>query len=189
MAKGDEKPKPKAAPGTKSEVPPDDDDLEDADKDALVDDAKKWRAMARRHEAENKRLKDEAADREQKREDADKADQTELEKVQAKLEELQGKLTAQERDAVRARVALRKGLSESQAKRLQGETEEELETDADDLLENFKPAGDDGNEGKPKPRANNERPRENLRPGSKPESEPLKPEDLDPIKLAEAVTR
>lgn len=186
MAIKDDKPKPKVKPEPKSDVPPEDDDLDDADTDALIADAKKWRAMARKHEAENKRLKDEDADRQQKLDDADKANQTELEKVQTQLADLQGKLTAQEQTALRARVALRKGLSEAQAKRLAGDTEEELEADADDLLENFKPAGE---ERQPAPRKPGERPREALRPGSKPESEPLKPEDTDPIKLAEAVPR
>ncbi len=52
-------------------------------------------------------------------------------------------------EVIRLRVALTKGLTESQAKRLQGETEEELSADADDYLKDLKPAGeaeDDGDD-------------------------------------------
>lgn len=45
-------------------------------------------------------------------------------------------------EVIRLRVALTKGLTESQAKRLQGETEEELSADADDYLKDLKPAGE-----------------------------------------------
>lgn len=54
--------------------------------------------------------------------------------------------TSAKAEAARLRVALKKGLTEVQAKRLIGETEEELEADADELLESFKPKDNDGNE-------------------------------------------
>jgi regulator of protease activity HflC (stomatin/prohibitin superfamily) len=44
-----------------------------------------------------------------------------------------------EERAMRAEVANAKGLTPTQAKRLVGETREELEADADELLETFKP--------------------------------------------------
>jgi hypothetical protein len=82
-------------------------------------------------------------------------------------------------EAARLRVALRKGLTETQAKRLVGETEEELEQDADDLIKDFG--------GGQEPDNNNGRtPRERLRPGAVPSSEP---EETDPAKLAAQVPR
>ena len=58
---------------------------------------------------------------------------------------------------------MRKGLTEVQAKRLVGATEEELEADADELLESFGGAKEtDSKTGKPT------RPREALRSGAVP---------------------
>lgn len=82
-----------------------------------------------------------------------------------------------EADAARLRVALKKGLTETQAKRLVGESEEDLEKDADELLESFKKEEDDD-----APR----RPRERLRPGAAPGAEP---EKSDPASLAAEVPR
>jgi hypothetical protein len=77
------------------------------------------------------------------------------------------------------RVALNKGLTETQAKRLVGDSEEDLEKDADELLSSFRAEDDDPDE---RPR----RPRERLRPGAAPAVEP---ENDDPASLAEAVPR
>ena len=72
-----------------------------------------------------------------------------------------------------------KGLTPAQAKRLQGATRDELEADADDLLETFKPA-----EGvKPPPGG---KPTERLTGGGDPTEEPV---ELDPRKLAAGVRR
>lgn len=68
-------------------------------------------------------------------------------------------------DACRMRVALRKGLTETQVKRLLGTTEEELEADADELLEAFKTA-------EPAAAPASARPKERLRPGAVPDAEP-----------------
>lgn len=54
-------------------------------------------------------------------------------------------------ETLKLRVALRKGLSEVQAKRLVGTTEDELEADADELVESFGGNGKEG-EGEPAPR-------------------------------------
>ena len=114
----------------------------------------------------------------------------ELEPLAAKAKELEdaGKSeTQREREAreaaekrasdaeqrlLRMEVAQAKGLTAAQAKRLVGTTAEELEADADELLESF-----GTREAPPVPR----RPREALRPGGAPESEP---EETDPRKLA-----
>lgn len=57
----------------------------------------------------------------------------ELETVKADVEQAR----REAKDNLRLRVALRKGLTEVQAKRLIGDSEEDLEADADELLESF----------------------------------------------------
>ncbi len=103
-----------------------------------------------------------------------------LRETQARLEELENlgksetdrlrdevtKLT-QERDthaaaALRAEVAMAKGLTAAQAKRLVGSTLEELEADADEILEAF-PAG---SQTPPPP---SHQPKPNLRGGTEPD--------------------
>lgn len=110
-------------------------------------------------------------------EDSTKSEQEKAAERAAAAEE---KAATAARDAARLRVALDKGLTVAQAKRLVGETEEELAADADELLSTFKP-GDDGGE---KPTGT--RPKENLRPGAAPASEV---EETDPAKLAAMVPR
>jgi len=66
-----------------------------------------------------------------------------------------------ERDLMRLRVAMRKGLTDAQAKRLVGATEAELETDADELLKSFVKSDEE----EPEPGVTR-RPRAALRPGS-----------------------
>lgn len=72
------------------------------------------------------------------------------------------RLKAIEAAELRRRVAAAKGLSETQAKRLHGETEEELTADADELLAAFKP------DRQPTDRP----PVAKLRPGAVPDAEP-----------------
>lgn len=111
-------------------------------------------------------------------------DKSEIEKLTAKLAEYERKAQEAEQRALRAEVAASKGLTPAQAKRLVGSTLEELEADADELLESFKPqeGSDDG--GNPPPTSG--RPAENLRGGTDPTQEP---EITDPAKLAEQVPR
>ncbi len=75
-----------------------------------------------------------------------------------------------EAEVTRLKVALRLGLTEVQAKRLVGDTEEELEADAKELLAAF---------GAPK--APGTKPTPKLRSGAEPDAEP---EEMDPAKLA-----
>lgn len=58
-------------------------------------------------------------------------------KAQDKVREAEDKASKAEARAARLSVALDKGLSETQAKRLIGETKEELEADAEELLNSF----------------------------------------------------
>lgn len=80
-------------------------------------------------------------------------------------------------ELMRLRVAISKGLTTAQAKRLIGSTEEELEEDADELLASFKSTSSAPPTAKPK---------ESLRGGGDPTEEP---EETDPAKLAALVRR
>lgn len=66
--------------------------------------------------------------------------ESEAERLKRENTELQEKLakgSESSNEVLKLRVALKKGLTETQAKRLVGTTEEELEKDADELVESF----------------------------------------------------
>lgn len=67
-------------------------------------------------------------------------DKTEAEKVAERAKAAEDRATQAESKALRLEVAFEKGLTPAQAKRLVGTSREELEADADELLETFKPA-------------------------------------------------
>ena len=69
------------------------------------------------------------------------------------------------------------------AKRLTGSTREELEADADELFADFAPSKGGDDDDKPAPKST---PRERLRPGAAPSSEP---DENDPRKLAASIPR
>lgn len=106
-----------------------------------------------------------------------------------KLTEQVAKLTA-DLDSERvlrlkAEVAAEKGLTPAQAKRLSGTSKEELETDADELLEAFPaPSKDEGKDESRRPPSR--RPAADLKGGGDPTEEPT---ETDPSKLAESVPR
>lgn len=138
--------------------------------------AAKWKALARKHE---KAAKDKA-DAARRLADIEESGKSEQERLTEARQAAEDRAHGAEREAARLRVALRKGLNEAQAKRLVGDTEEELEADAEELLATFAPA---------QPEADTElpsRPRERLRPGARPEATP---DETDPEKLAEAIPR
>lgn len=84
-------------------------------------------------------------------------------------------------EAARLRVALNKGLTEVQAKRLIGETQEELEADADELLASFEKK-DDGSSGKESQEGKkSETPKGGERTGATGDTDG---EETDPRKLA-----
>jgi len=89
-----------------------------------------WKAEARKWET---RAKENATAAAQLKalEDAQKTEQQRLEERATAAERL---ATEREADAIRARVALEKGLTPAQEKRLVGATREELLADADQLL-------------------------------------------------------
>lgn len=157
--------------------------------------ADRFKALARKHEdrakANDAKVRDlePLAKRAKDLEDAGKSDMERL------TSESQGHLSRADKaegELMRLRVALRKGLTETQAKRLVGVTEDELESDADDLMASFKPAEpdkkDDDDEEPGRPDNSRRRPQERLRPGAVPDAG-TEPEETDPRKLAALVPR
>lgn len=162
--------------------------------------ADKWKALARKHEKTANDLKP-LADKAKELEDAGRS---ELERATADAQAAQARATKAEQDLLRVRVALRNGLNETQAKRLVGETEEELDDDAKDLLSSFKPVEekkteettDETNKDEHETREQREereanirqRPRERLRSGAIPDADNDVVE-MNPKKLADMVPR
>ncbi len=104
-------------------IPPADDASDDQpDKDWQAE-ATKWKALARKHE---KAAKDnaEAARRLAEIEESGKTEQERLAEARRTADE---RAVTAERESARLRVALKKGLTEAQVRRLVGDTEEELE--------------------------------------------------------------
>lgn len=106
-------------------------------------------------------------------------DKPDLERLTKENADLKQSLADRDGRLLRSEIAAAKGLSPAQAKRLVGASKEELEADADEILEAFPMAG------APKPPPS-DRPKPSLRGGSDPSDEP---EETDPRKLAEQVPR
>lgn len=145
--------------------------------------AKKWKAMARKHEKAHKA----DAQRLKELEDANKS---ETQRAADKAAEAETRATTAEGQALRLDVAMDQapdGMSVAQvrklAKRLAGSTREELEEDAKELFADFAPSGDDDKPGK-----SGRRPKERLRSGAAPSDTDEDDED-DPAKLAAQVPR
>lgn len=128
----------------------------------------KWKALARENEKRAKANAD-AAKRLQELEDGQKS---ELEKLQGAQRAAEQRAAEAEQKAMRLEVAVSKGLTPAQAKRLVGTTQEELEADADEFLASIKPAGDSGDEGGGTETGLPRRPQERLTPGARPGAEP-----------------
>lgn len=138
------------------------------------DDVEKLKAALRKanKEAEQFRLKL------KEHEDRDKTESEKLVDTNRTLEERARKA---EIDLCRYRVAMRKGLTETQARRLVGESEDDFESDADELVAAFK----SGSESETAPPATGGRPKEKLRPGAVSDAEP----DPDPAEVLAAIPR
>lgn len=118
--------------------------------DRLPDDHPVVKALAKANEeAKQARLKVKEF------EDRDKSEQ---ELASEKLSDLEKNLTVAQADAIRFEIALEKGLSKNQARRLVGNNRDELEADADELIADLGLDGD----GAPPSR----RPKERLKPGA-----------------------
>ena len=141
--------------------------------------AAKWKALSRKHEADAK--KNAASAR--KLAETEEADKSEVQRATDRATQAEERAKAAESRAARMEVAAAKGLSLAMASRLVGETKEELEADADELMTELRPATGAG----PKPGDTpGGRPRETLRSGTAPDT---KPEETDPAKLAAMVPR
>ena len=113
---------------------------------------------------------------------AQEAQKTELQKASDKASAAETRAAEAELKAMKLEVAAEKGLNATQAKRLVGTTKEELEADADELLDSFK-TEDDGKGGKQVPTG---RPKERLRGGGAPDEGT---EEMDPRKLSAGLSR
>lgn len=122
------------------------------------------------------RANKEAADLRKKVKDFEDANKSEVEKATSTATEATKRAEEAELKALRLEVGIEKGLTPAQSRRLVGSNREELESDADELLESFG-AGDA--DGKKRPPA--KKPAARLRGGEDPEEEA---EELDPRKLA-----
>ena len=131
-----------------------------------------WKAEARKWEKRAKQNSDAAA-RLQELEDAQK---TEQEKLTEKLSATEKRAADAELRAARLEVATEKGLPKSSVKFLTGTTPEELEESADELLSLISPDDDE-------PSGPSRRPRERLKPGASPDTEP----EPDSSKLADSI--
>lgn len=107
-------------------------DLGDAGKKALDAERREKRAAEKR-----------AADLEARLKEFEDRDKTESTRAIERAEAAEKAAAAAEARALRLEVAAEKGLTPAQAKRLVGESREELEADASELLETFKPASDE----------------------------------------------
>jgi hypothetical protein len=127
-----------------------------------------------------KRLKElePLAKKAQELEDEKKSESEKSTEARTKAEKIAADAT---QEAARLRVALTKGLTEVQAKRLIGETQEELEADADELLASFEKKGD-GSAGKESQEGKkSETPKGGERTGATGDTDG---EETDPRKLA-----
>ena len=158
------------------------DTASDEDLRGLRDALKSANAEAKKHRLRAKELEDQL----QQSSDASKS---ELQKLTERLDAAEKRQAAAERQALIAEVAAEKKLPPALARRLTGDTREELENDAADLLEalGHKPDdnGDGGEEGEPDEGTGSERdtsdtdsddtssrrPREKLRGGASPEDD------------------
>jgi len=128
--------------------------------------------------AEAAKYRREARDAQNKVKDFEDASKTEIERATERLTNAESTAAQATEESARLKVALKKGLTIEQSKRLVGENEEELEADADSLIELFT-----ANESEQDQLGT---PRERLKPGAVPSAEN---EETDPGKLAESVPR
>lgn len=120
-----------------------------------------------------------AAEKEAKLQAIEDSQKTEVEKAIERAQQAEARANEATLRALRAEVAQAKGLTPAQAKRLSGSSLEELEADADELLETFG-IGKPVTPGSQTPKPTTPR----VLSGS---DEPV--EESDPAKLAEAVMR
>ena len=126
------------AENTATDTPPATGELGDAGKKALEAERREKRAAEKR-----------AAELEARLKEIEDRDKTESARAIERAEAAEKAAAAAESRALRLEVAAEKGLTPAQAKRLVGESREELEADATELLETFKPAASDDDSKEP----------------------------------------
>jgi len=161
-----------ATPDTSTGGTPEGDDKPDS-LEGLREALAKEREARRRFEAEAKKNAGAA----KRLADAEEADKSELQKANDAKALAEASAAKAEGRLLRLEIAAAKGLSLAMAGRLAGETKEEIEADADELLKELRPASKPDTTG---------RPRESLRSGTAPDTQP---EETDPVKLAALVPR
>ena len=129
----------------------------------------KWKVLSRKREGVEKALKTAGIDLSEVRDLVDaktrlhafeESQKTEAQKLADQATASDKAAAAAHGELLRLKVAMRKGLTEAQAKRLIGTTEEELEADADELLASFRQEHEDEREATPT------RPKEKLKSGA-----------------------
>jgi hypothetical protein len=113
-----------------TDAPPPTPPTTEADKPDPIAELEKWRALARKHEAEAKRNAEAAA----KLKALEDAQKSEIERIREAAELAKREAEQARTEALRWRVAARLQLPAQLASRLQGTSEEEIEADAKELL-------------------------------------------------------
>lgn len=144
-----------------------------------TEDPKPDAEQVREMRAALKKANKEAADLRAKFKELEDKDKSEGEKAKSAQADAEKRAEAAEAKALRLEVATAKGFSAAQAKRLVGSTQEELESDADEILESFKPVDSTNPPPSRKPVAD-------LKGGTDPTEGPT---ETDPAKLAASVPR
>lgn len=103
-----------------------------------------WKSKAREQESRAKANADAA----KRLEEIENASKTEQQRLTERVEAAENRTRELETHSLRLEIAAEKGLTTAQAKRLVGNTREELVADADELLETFQssPKGEDQTE-------------------------------------------
>ncbi len=161
-------------PGDKPDPKPASDPGDKPDPDAGAKTALAAERKARR-EAEQR-----ATEAERRLTAIEDKDKTEVQRLTDEVARLTKDLTTATSSSTRMKVALEKGLTPTQAKRLVGDTEDELAADADELLADFgatkPPAGETGGSKPPAPPGG--KPQERLKPGGTEPDLPVEPTDV-----------
>lgn len=154
----------------------------EGDEDEVLD-VERAKAKIRKANSENQGLRSRLKELEEKAsrlDELENANKSEQQRATEAREAAEKRAVDAEQRALRLEVAAEKGLTAVQARRLIGSTKEELEADADELLETFGTA--------PTPADSiPRRPTERLRPGGA--GTPAPPEETDPRKLAARIPR
>lgn len=125
--------------------------------------AEKWKSQSRKNEQQAK-ANAEAARRLAELEEKDKS---EADKLAQKTADAEARAATSEMKLLKLEVGLEKGLTKDQAQRLVGETREELEDDADELIKAFGIVDSDEEDDEEEQAPPERQPREKLRPGRK----------------------